>query len=262
MDNLDFLDAPEGAEPAAVQPAPEAAPQEPAVEAPAGPARGPDGKFTSAPSDPAPAEPAQPQTPAIAPEAAQPAPAEPVVPPGYVPQAALHEERRRRQALEEQMRQQPPQPAPDPYEDLEGYEAHQEAQRIAITAQWSQRLATATHGEEAVRAAQQWAEQRFETDPVFRQQALSHPDPYGFAIAEHQRDQAIQMFTDPKTIEAFRAWQSGQQAQPAQAPAAVPVAAPQPVAVPTSITGQPSAGGIGAVPLGDAALFDSVIPKG
>lgn len=250
-EDLDFLDGQEPAETAAPVAEQPEAPPEAVLD---GPQRGPDGKFVAK----APEEPQAPATPPEAAPAAQ-APAEPVAPPpGYVPVSALQEIRKEMQALR-QAQQAPPAPAPDPLEDPEGYDAHQEGQRIALNAQWSHKLALATHGEEAVTKAQEWAATRFEQDPVFRQRSLAHPDPFGFAIAEHQREQALELFTDSKLLNDFRAWQAGQ-ARPAQ-PATAPPAPPTPVAAPTSIIGQPSAGGIGQVPLGDSALFDSVIPK-
>jgi hypothetical protein len=263
MDKLDFLNGPSPDEPAVsdADPAPEAEPSAPAAPEPPqdGPARGPDGKF--APKDAAPA-PQEAQAPATPPEAPPAAPAEPVVPPGFVPVAALQELRKEMQALRQQQAAPPPVP-PDPYEDPEGYTAHQEDQRIAINAQWSQRLAVATHGEDAVNRAQQWAADRFERDPVFRQQSLAHPDPFGFAIVEHQREQALQMFTDPKTLESFRAWQAAQMGQPpaAQQPAPAPSpGVPQPTAPPPSIASAPSAGGVQHVPSGPGQAFSAVIP--
>ncbi len=245
MDKLDFLDAPTGDEPA---PAPviEAAP-EPTPEPTEGPARGPDGKF--APRTEAAPEP-QAEQPPEPPQAQQP-------PPGFVPVAALQEIRKELQAL----RQAPQQPAPDPYEDFEGYQAHAEAQRHTERLGWSQRLAVVQHGEELTNTVLEWAKTRADQDPMFNQRALQNPDPVGFAVQEYQREQALEMLSKPELLQAFQAWQTQtqtpQQPQAITAPAPIPHQQPTP---PRSLASAPAAGGIkpGEIPVGPSVAFDSV----
>lgn len=256
MDKLDFLDGDTPADttvaaPTPAEPVAEAPAAEPTAEAapPAeGPARGSDGKFVSKAAEVAPV--AAEQAPAIAPTAQ----AEPAKPPeGFVPISVV-------QALREQLKQQqqPPQPAPDPYEDFEAYREWQETQQAHERAEWSRQLAEMRYGAETVTGAQQWAAERFATDPQFRERALTSRDPYGFAIGEYQRDQALQLLSDPKLLDQFRAWQAG--TGPAPTPqAAAPVAAPPtPVAPPRSITSAPSAGGTAHTPTGPGQAYGTI----
>ncbi len=257
MDNLDFLDAP-ASEPA-VTPEPVAA--EPAAPVSDGPARGPDGKFVPKAHD-APAAPESPQQAVgLEPEpAAQPGKA----PDGFVPLAtflALRDE------VKELKRQPPPQPAmPQFRPGDEGYEEWQDQQAndqvVAATArvQIARHYAVKEHGEELVTQAQEWARQRFDLDPMFRQQAMSNENPVAFAIEEYQHFQALQMLRDPKVREQFTAWASGA-AQPAQPAAAALVAAPaSPPTPPRSLASLPSAGGgkPGEQPVGPGVAFDHV----
>lgn len=280
---LEFLDptqsgeqtaAPEAVVETVAEPAPQAEAPAQTGEQP----RGPDGKFAS--TSPAPVPEVAAATPAVAEAPPQLAPETLTQPPGFVPLAALHEARERARVAEERLAQhrpaQPPQEAPQPpdrHEDPEGYDQFQENQRVQLNAQWSHRFAVATHGEETVQQAQQWAEQRFDQDPIFRQRSLAAPDPYGFAVAEHQRELALQTLTDPKTLEDFRAWRA-QQASPAAAPAApIPAAVaplvasvapltPAPQAPPRSIASAPSAGGPASVPIGPGQAYDGLFHKG
>ena len=250
MDKLDFLDAPTGDEPA---PAPviEAAP-EPTPEPTEGPARGPDGKFaprTEAAPEPQAEQPAAPEAPA-APQPQQP-------PPGFVPLAALQEARQQLQAA----RQAPPPPAPDLYEDPEGYQAHVEQERHRVNLEWSQRWAAEKHGAELTATVMEWAKTRADQDPAFNQRALQNPDPVGFAMQEYQRDQALALFSKPETVQAFLAWQS--QTQTPQQPVTITAPAPIPHQQPTpprSLASAPAAGGIkpGEIPVGPSVAFDSV----
>ena len=143
MDNLDFLDGPEGpkdevravetvVEAPAETPAAEA---EPVAEAPKGPERGPDGKF-------------------VAKEKAEPAAAEPVeqpkpaVPEGYVPVKALQELREELKALKQAppAAPQPPAPVPDVFEDPEGYAAYQQHALLNHSLNVSERFAVKEYG--------------------------------------------------------------------------------------------------------------------
>lgn len=258
-DPLDFLDGDSPVEtPVAVeQPAVEASisetPQAEA-EAPKGPVRGPDGKFTKA--DAATAAEAAPQAPAPMPEAVQTAPEQGKPPEGYVPIGVVQELRKEIQAFKAQQQQQPAEPPPDPYEDFEAYQAYQEDQIAGERFHWSLQLLTARHGEETAAKVQQWAAEKAATDPLFYQRALATKDPFGFAFAEFQQAEALQMLADPTLRQRFQAFLSGQAAPPQTA---APVAAPQsPAAPPPSITQAPSSGGIASVPLGQDQIYGAV----
>lgn len=276
MDPLSFLDEEPLVETnTAAQPSAEVA-AEPAEETPPveSPARGPDGKFIGkaevAPTEPvaeAPQAEATPQAPAIPPEVAQTAQqpqADPAkAPDGYVPLAALQAVRDELNQFKRQVQQQqnPPPPAPDPYVDFEAYEQHQGEQRAAERAGWSERLAVAVHGQETVSAVKEWAAARAAADPIFRQQTWSSDDPYGFAVAEYKRDQALQLLADPTNFQRFQAFLAGQQPAPQVVPTPAPVVAPppQPSPPPRSIASSPSAGPAkpGEQPVGPAAAFDA-----
>jgi hypothetical protein len=247
MDSLDFLD--EGATPVVNTPAPEAqAEAAPPVETPTdAPARGPDGKFLPKATDAAPTPEPTPEAPAEPIAAA--APQDPAKPPeGYVPVAALQELRKELQALK-----QPPAARVDPHEDPDG--AIYQTNFI-----WSQKLATATHGQETVDEALQWAYERAERDQSFNAAAQSHADPVGFAIEEFRRSKALSLLADPKLFSAFQAFVSGQGQAPTPAPAApVALAVPQqPPIPPRSLAAAPNAGGTkpGAKPAGPQVAFE------
>lgn len=264
MEDLDFLDgqspaeltaAAQTAEPA---PAPEASPEPAPGE---GPARGPDGKFISKAAEPAQAASTpEPQTPASPPEAApQPTPEPQKAPDGFVPVSALTELRREFQAFKQSVSQQPPQPAPDPYEDFEAYQAWQTEQVAGERFGWSAQLLAAKHGEETAQQVQAWAAEKANADPLFYQRALQNRDPFSFAYDEWRREQVLSKLSDPKLLDQFLALTSGQ--IPQAAPAAAPAAPPQPPTPPRSLAAAPSAGGgqPGSVPLDDDALFGSTI---
>lgn len=263
MDKLDFLDGPTP-EPVA---APEPLAPQPVAEAPAapvtdGPARGPDGKFAPKAVDAAPAA-----------EAAPMAPADPAIPPAAEQPAAVNWEERFKEieaqnkgllrALTETRQQvrQPAPPAPDPFDDPEGFAAHQEVQRAVRDAEWSFKVFVAKNGEERGKAVQEWAFARAEADPTFNQRAIQSGDPFSFAAEEYETHQALSLLRDPTLRERFQAFVSGQ-APAAQAPAApVVVAAPQqPPTPPRSMAAAPSAGGAkpGAMPVGPSVAFDTV----
>lgn len=281
---LEFLNAAEAVDTAvapevAPEPQPEPAPQ---AEAPAEQPRGPDGKF--APKEPAPAPEPEPEPVVAAQPEPPPAPlpaTEPQIPPGFVPVSALSDERNKRQAVEAQLQalQRPaappaqrrePTPAPDPFEDFDAYQAWEQEQRAGERAAWSERLAVAVHGQEMVEKVKGWASVRAEADPVFRQQTAFSPDPYGLAVEEYQRHEALQMLTNPELRTKFQAFLNGQAQAPVQpapapmvaAPAAVAPPPSAPLPPPRSIAAAPSAGGPAAVPTGPGQAFDGVFNKG
>lgn len=260
MDPLAFLDGEEPVATTAADPKPaEAAP--PADTPPAdGQPRQPDGKFApkAKAEDAAPAADPAPQAPATPPEAvaANPEPAKP--PEGFVPLAALQAVREELNQFKRQV-QQPAQPPPDPYEDFEAYEQHRQGQIAQERAEWSRQLAEARHGAELVQEAQKWAFERFDADPVFAQAAAGSRDPYGFAIAEYQRHQALSLLSDPANLAKFQAFLSGQappQAASQPAPAVAPP--PQPSPPPRSIASAPNAGAAKPGEVQPGSAFDMV----
>lgn len=232
MDNglPDFAGADEPAVTETAQPQEAAQPAaEPALEAP----------------QPAPAEAA----PAVEPEAPQ-----PEQQPGFVPLAALLDERDRRQATEaearrlREWRQQQEaearrQPAPDRESDPEGYEAYRDQRfQAAMYDQkltFSQRMAVLEHGADAVKAAKDWYDSEGSRDPYLDRKVAASEDPYGVVLAEWKRQKVLSS-VDPNDLDAFLAWKAQNQPQSAAgAPAAPPArpAAPRP-----SIAAAPSAG--------------------
>lgn len=250
MDELDFLDSPEG-EPIAtpaIEPeaqAPEAQPTD------AGPPRDERGRFapvqgleTAAepPAGPAPQEP--------------PAPA---VPPGYVPVSALQELRQEIRQLKQAPR--PPEQVPDRYDDPEGYEAYREQQveqrLLNQTLNVSERFARKEHGAETVDKARDWALAKFQSDPLYYQRVMSDADPYEAVVQDWKREQVLSSMKDGD-LDAFLAWKAGQ--APPQVPQAAPPGAPPVPTPPRSLASAPSAGGAkpGEEPVGPGAAFDAL----
>ena len=264
MDPLDFLE--EGDTPSATTaPAQEAVAPEPTATEAQGPARGPDGKFLpkeQGQPETVQAEP-QPQTPAPTPDPA-PNQAEPAkVPDGFVPVAALQELRREFQAFKQSVASQPALPPPDPYEDIEGYQAHVQDQIAATRFNYSQRLLIATQGQEVAEQVQSWAAQKANEDPIFYQRALSTDDPFGFAMAEWKRDQVLTKLSDPTLIDKFLAFAGGQSPTQQAAPQPAFTVAPpqQPSPPPRSIASAPNAGQAKPGEVQPGSAFDMVFKE-
>lgn len=212
MDKLDFLDTPEGVgedvQPEAQAPEVVEAQPEPEPEAD-GPARGPDGKFLPKESRDE----------------------KPEVPPGYLPMAALLDEREKRQQAEERLRSYEQQ-----YEDTDAQQVPDIQQALFAQAlTFSRRLAELQHGADTVNKVQAWAKARCDADPFFNQKVYASQDPYGVALDEWRKEQAVQQIGDPAQIQAFLQWQATQQAAPA--------VSPQQPTPPRSIASDPNAGG-------------------
>lgn len=282
MPGLDFLNSPSGGEqPVApdpqIEPAAEPAPQVEALEPVDGQPRGPDGRF--APRDPA----LEPALAAELPPEPQPQP-EPQIPPGFVPIAALQEERDRRQAAEARLATPQPQPQPsaqprheapqrpDPFEDPAGYAEWQEAvfenRLFNQSLNFSETFARQKHGDATVNEVQQWAKPRLEADPIFAAQFRQQSDPYGFIVAEYRKDKLFSGLSD-NDYAAFEAWRAAQAApnpnpNPAPAPAQQVLAPPITPAPPPprSIASAPSAGGPAAVPVGPGQAYDRAFRRG
>lgn len=261
--DLEFLDG-EKSPSEAAQPepkAPEAAPAEAAAETPEqkeSRERDERGRFKAKEEAAAPVAP----TPAPVPETiAAPTPAS--TPEGYVPLAALLAERDKRTALEAQMPK--PQaapspsigPAPDMFEDPEGYRAWNQQQIANVQLNISEEMTRDKFGDELVDAAKAWATEQFQSRPGFAQEVLSQRNPYGYAVKAYQKAQSLsQLGDDPEEIKAFLAWKQAQSAQPA-----APVAQPPPERPPQSIAAAPSAGGLQHTAVGPGVAFDDTIRK-
>ena len=134
------------------------------------------------------------ETPAVEPEQKQ---------PGFVPLAAMLDERDKRkaaeqgrQALEDQLKaREAPVTVPDPYDDPEGYNQHTQRQiDQMMTAQrfnTSALIAKQAHGVEAVDAAAQWAEERAKTDPSFASMYMREEHPIEWIVQQHKRDNLV-----------------------------------------------------------------------
>lgn len=247
-DNLEFLDGDSPAEPQVVSetPQPEASQAD-------GPARGPDGKF--APKSEAAPEPAPQPTP-VQPEpvAAQPKADQP--PPGYVPVSVVQELRQEIKALKQPAPA--PQPPPDRYADPDGYEAYREQQehdaRLNLRLDLSEEMARVQHGDNLVDTARDWAIQQFQNRPAFYAEVISQRNPYGYVVAQYQRDQMISQVT-PDEFAKYQAWKSAQ----AQAQAGAPLSPQSPPAPPRSLANASSAGGgkPGDMPTHEGSAFEA-----
>lgn len=182
-----------------VQPTPEA------PEAPAETGEQPrtaDGKFASqTPPELAP-EPAP-----VAP-AADAAPATPAKPEaGFVPLAAVLDEREKRQKLQRELEelrstQRQPQTVPSITEDPEGFQNYvsqmtEAAQRNTVF-NVSERFAVKEHGKEAVDAAKEWA---LSQPTHIRQGFVASEDPIGEIVSHYKREQMLKdIGTDPEPM--------------------------------------------------------------
>lgn len=221
-----------------------------------------------------PVEPVVEETPAET--VAEPAPAEPAAEPakpepGFVPFAAVLDERDKRKKLEQENEdlrkrtQAPvePTPLPDMFEDPQGY-----TQALAQTfeqrlyqqqLQMSERFARNQHGDEVTDAALAWASARCDNDPYFNAQVRASNDPVGHAVREYQRDQIVTSVT-PDDFQQFMAWktaQTGLQQQPAPTETASPAKHP-----PKSLATAPSAGSVTTEPVQtDEEIFDETFAR-
>lgn len=227
-----------------------------------------------------------------APEVATDAPAEPIqteaeptpAQPNDWTYAAYSDEKTKRQAAEkradelearhkaweyQQAQNQKPVEVPDMLVDPNGYTQHVQQQALApvmpVIHGLQRQVAAQVHGADKLENATAW----FNTLPPQHQSALNQhygqtADPYGGLIAEFEKVQIAKEFSDPETIAAFKAWQTGQvQAQaPAQAAPVAPVAPrPSQVQLTPSVMSAPSvaprSGGKWAGP----TSLESILPE-
>lgn len=240
MSNLDFLDGP--------APAPSATPASEAADD--APARGHDGRFTSADPAAAPVE-----------EPAPVAAAEAKPEPGHVPLSALMDERDKRKAAEERASALEAQQPSAEAADLDPDTANALLQLRLNT---SEELVRDKEGDETVDAAKAWAIERFKSSPSYQQEVLAKPNPYKFVVAEHKAFLKLEATRDIdlSDLDAFKAWKAaqatGQGAPPQAQPAAAAPKPAVPAAPPRSLASAPNAGGnVTTVPIGPGVAFDN-----
>lgn len=237
--------------------------EQPATEAPPPPAEPP-------PPQEAPA-PAQVQPPDTA--SVQPGPATP--PPGYIPIAAVLDEREKRQKFEreledyrrkyEEATRQPPKPL-DPIADPDAFDAalRERMEQVEWNAITTVSLASARrqHGDEKVKQAEEWVRSQLAQNPAFYQTIRRQPDPYDFVVREHQRNLRLSKIGDDDPEAWAQRWAEANgyikaQTQPqpagsAPSPQSAPLPRPSLASAPSAASRQPN------VPLGPGAAFDAV----
>lgn len=199
-------------------------------------------------------------------EAEQPEP-EPAPEPAPEPQAPREDEQRtiplatalnwrdeakeaKRRIAELEARNQP-QMAPDPFDDPQGFAAHQTQQveqrlmqeRFAM----SDMFARQAHGAETVDQAVTWAQERAAQDPAFATSYMRQQNPIEWIVQQHKRDALLSDIGDPSKLDDWfereavkRGW--SKQSAPAPVVAGVtPQPASPPVRVPRSLAAQGTA---------------------
>jgi hypothetical protein len=133
------------------------------------------------------------------------------------------EHKRRADDLEARMRQ--PSARPDPFDDPEGFAAHQQqlVQQAIVQDRFerSHEDATEKWGEDKVREAVSWAQQRAESNPAFAAEYMAKPRPIHWIVQQHQRDALLSDIGDNVDD-----WFTREAAKRGYAPQNAPVAAP------------------------------------
>lgn len=226
---------------------------------------------------PAPEPPAAEQ-PAPIPEPApsQPASAPVQPPPGYIPMAAVLDEREKRQKYEreledlrrkyEEATRKPPQPL-DPIADPEAFERslNERIERVRWDAITNASLVAATrhHGAEKVKAAEEWLQSELQSNPALWQTIQRQPDPYDFVVSQHQRTLRLQKIGDEDPESWAQKWAeaNGYIKAGTQQPQSAGVVGhpPNPTLPRPSLASAPSAGGkTSTVPVGPGEAFNAV----
>lgn len=247
------------------------------------------GRFASKSEDSQPA-PVTPEPPVSEPPASQQpvqeAPAEPTLsqpsvapvqpPPGYIPIAAVLDEREKRQKFERELEEykrreaeaqrKPPQPL-DPIADPEAFERqlNERIEKVRWDAITNASLVAAVrhHGQEKVKAAEEWLQQELQQNPALWQTIQRQPDPYDFVVSQHQRTLRLQKIGDEDPEAWAQKWAEANgyvkanQQQPQVAGGAAP--SPQPTLPRPSLASATSAGGKAPnVPVGPGEAFNAV----
>ena len=251
-DKLAFLDEPQGS---SGEPAPK---PEPAVaETP------PPVQENPAPSTPAPAQPAQAEQPQ----------------PGFVPLAAVLDEREKRQALErerdelrrwreEREKQQNAAPPIDPLTEPEKWQAAQE-ERLArleqdLTWKDAQRRAVRDFGPEVVQAAFVALSEECKTNPAFFKTVERQAEPYEFVVKWHKRQQNLARMgdDDPETfaekLAKEKGWIIPERGPDGKFVAAAPAPQPAtPLPKPSLASAPAAVGNAPKTPVGDGVAFNA-----
>ena len=235
-------------------------------------------------AEPAP-EPAAsaPEQPEPAPEAVQPpAPpqeplAKPQPPPGHVPLEALLETRekaqRHQREAEEYKRKfeeltRKPKPTIDPIADPDGFyravEEQRQADRQDTLFETSWLIAQQQHGEEAVKAADEWLAEELKNNPGLYQTIIRQRHPYDFVVKQHKRSLSVAKLGDDDFEVAAKKWAEAngyapQSAQPEGSGVAGQFQQPRaPLPRPSLINAPSAGGGSLKVPTGPGAAFGAV----
>ncbi len=245
------------------------------------------GRFASAEdTQPAPevssAPPASPEPPPPAPaqESQTTAPVQPVgghvqPPPGYIPMAAVLDEREKRQRLERELEEyrrkvqeaeRPPQNI-DPIADPEGFNRQLDMQRARdrweIITSISHATASRQHGAEKVKAAEEWLAGELQTNPHLWATVQRQVDPYDFVVQQHQRSLRLSKIGDDDPDAYAQKWAEANgyvKAPTTAVNAGTTAPSPQSTPLPKpSLASAPSAGGRGpSVPVGPGEAFNAV----
>ncbi len=159
----------------------------------------------------------------------------------FIPIGALMDERDKRKAAEERIRQfeaqQPKQAAIDPYDDPQGFAAEQQRlmdERVTqMRFEMSDRFARQQYGDEATKAAIEWGQSRAQSDPVFAASYMRENDPIGWMVQQHQRDGLLSQIGDRSLDDFVRDYvtQNGEKLGLTAPVAATPV-------IPTNVANQ------------------------
>lgn len=200
----------------------------------------------------------EPETPEVQAEPVREAPQQ-----GYVPIAAMMDERDKRKAIEAEnraLREQQARPqaeVPDPFDNPGDYTAYMKQQldgalqQQKVDMSWA--FAVQQHGEEQANKAKDWALEKAQNDPGFAQmldvEFKRQPMPIDWIVQQHKRDALLSDIGDVSKLDDWFAREAAKRgyAQQSAAPLAAPVVAatkPAQALPPRSIasdTAQPTA---------------------
>lgn len=219
-------------------------------------------------SEPAPQVQPEPVVPA-----APPPPPKPEVPPGHVPLEALLDTREKAQRAQreveeykrelEALKRKPSTPI-DPIADPDGFHRFVEEQRAKdrqdTLFETSWLVAQQQHGEEAVKAAEEWLKDELQSNPGLYQTIARQRHPYDFVVKQHKRSLSVAKLGEDDFETAARKWAESQGYSLQQQQAALDAATPSPqprTAIPKpSLANAPSVGGAAPkIPVGDGVAF-------
>jgi hypothetical protein len=213
---------------------------------------------------------------------APPPPQEPIAkpqpPPGHVPLEALLETRekaqRHQREAEEYKRKfeeltRKPKPTIDPIADPDGFyrsvEEQRQADRQDTLFETSWLIAQQQHGEETVKAAEEWLAEELKNNPGLYQTITRQRHPYDFVVKQHKRTLSFAKLgeDDPETWFEKQAKERGyvklDEQQPAGPSAATSSPQPRaPLPRPSLINAPSAGGGSLKVPTGPGAAFGAV----